>query len=428
MELLNRSTYDHGVLTVLEAIAVPLSILATVAILLFGAAAHSMVQSVGVLAGASEIGLEAGRIAVAVATGLVVVSGGALAVVGYRRVLESRFEDVRPLSLAVVPVVAIVAPVGYVVATTEALALPLWAFVLVVVAAHALAFRTIAVGSLRGNRIRTNMLAGAITGLPAFAVVVALASDYPVVGAGPLSQLLLAVVPETGMPFDRAFLVAAPLLVTTAYGLAFLQAGRETSDSPALGERLASIVPSIRSDEEDTRASESETSQTEPSTDDSEKAVAKSKRAPSGAATVNRRPRRKGPVVPSSPSGSGSRSPRATDSDVSDSIDTEREDDSSEHTSDSAADGSESDQDNQEETADSDESEGQPAVVSTSHGQGETDDVESTEEFASDTRIFAGDFGGYDADADPAEVCPDCGEDIPSDGAYTFCPLCGCEL
>ena len=46
----------------------------------------------------------------------------------------------------------------------------------------------------------------------------------------------------------------------------------------------------------------------------------------------------------------------------------------------------------------------------------------------SDTRIFTDDFGTYGATASPVEICPDCEEDIPSDGVYKFCPFCGSGL
>lgn len=405
MKSLNRLVVDRVVLVFLEVLAALAWLLAVGVAFLLGVGAHGAVQSAAELVGASDAALEIGRLTVAFATGLVVVSGGALAVAGYRRVLESRFEDVGSLSLTVAPIVGIVVPVAYVVATTEGLALPWWAFVLVAVAAHALAFRTITISSMQENRIESSMLVGAVATLPAIVAATTHAGDVPVVGEGPFEQLLLAVVARAGVPLEPAALVAAPLLVAAAYTL--LLAGP-----------VAGAISSAGTDDDRPQASEPTNERGEPSTDGS--GDVETRRATDRSPTERPRPRRRKPVVPSSPSDRGSRSRRTGD----DSSATESEDESpASDTGDEPADDSSGD-DEQEETTDESEPES-PAAVSPPE---QPEEADTTEKFASDTRIFAGGFGSHEGDADPAETCPDCDEEIPSDGAYTFCPLCGSEL
>lgn len=414
MQFPNRPDSGHGILPVLEVVAVVVWILAAVLVLYLATGVYAVVRIVAETAGASDLALALGRDAVAVLAGFGLVSGGALAVVGYAYAFETKFERIRPGWFAVVPLIGIVVPVGYVLATTGGLGLPTVAFVIVATAVHALAFRTIAVGSVLEGRERLGVLVGAVAAVPAATALVALSSSLPLVGDRAVVRTIQGGISWTGLPLYRPLLVVVPLAISAAYALVLIRT-EGGSDAPWVGivDRFGGVVPSVGIDRLRGRSSGSgPAARTGSSSDDSSTVV---RRVFEDSSAGDDRSARKRAVVPSSPSESGSATRRSG----------------------SSASGSSARNSSRSTGRDSRPSASERGVDS-SAGRGTTGRDESSsardgdadaggEETGSDTRIFVDDFDPADADDGPGD-CPDCGEAIPTDGSYTFCPFCGSEL
>lgn len=415
MRFPNRPDSDHGTLLLLEVIAILVWAVATVVVLLLASGVLGALRFVADVAGASATVLDVGWGVVTLVAALVIVSAGGLAVIGYRHAFAALLDDVRPLPIVIAPAIGIVVPVGYVAATSPELALPLWAFVIVASSAHALAFRVIAVESMLEDRELASVLIGVGTGIPAVTALVTVVADVPLVGDGVAVQTLAETVAASGIPLEQSLLLAVPLLVAAGYGVRELHdrwsesttqrpSGTVTRDASKVirrqvfddsshpekgGTRRKPVVPSSPSEGRSRRRSGSSRggSRSTPTRDDG---------ASNGSSTGGTR---SGGEKRKRPSGTGavsstseSRSPGAANSSRS-------------------ADSSPSSPDRRNDAS-----------------SPPSDDDGSSEGTGSDTRIFVDDIDQYGSGADPTGTCPDCNEEIPSDGAYTFCPFCGCEL
>lgn len=433
MQFPKRPDSGHGILPVLEVIAVVVWILAAVLVLYLATGAYAVVRFVAETAGANEFALALGRDTVAVLAGLGLVSGGALAVIGYVHVFATKFERIRPLWFGVVPLVGIVAPVGYVLATTGEPSFPTWTFVIVAIAAHALAFRTIAVGSVLEGQERLGVLAGAVASVPAATAILTLSSGLSVVGDRPVVHTIQGGISWTGIPLYRPLLVVVPLVIATAYTLVLIRT-EDGSDAPWAGvvDRFGGTVPSVGIGRLRDRSSGTEPSnRADSSSDDSSTVV---RRVFDSSSAGDDRSARRQAVVPSSPSESGSTRRRPSSSSGGSSA--RKSDRSKSGSADSGGSsvrgaktsGSASGSDSSARSNAGQSTTGRDESTSPARDEG-TDgaaDAES-EGTGSDTRIFVDDFDPAEVDDGPGD-CPDCGEAIPTDGSYTFCPFCGSEL
>lgn len=422
MRPLNRSGTGHDTLVLMELAAVPVAVLVTVFTLALAELVAAVVGVTNDAVAAGDLVPTVGNAAVGFGTLLLLVSGGGFLVVGYRRCFESRFDDVDPLSVVLVPILGIVVPIGYAFVATDSLGLSSWLFLPVAVSAHALAYRTIAIDSFREDRGRTSFVVGALTALPAVAVLVDVASG--ILGSErPIARTLDAVVASPDSPMVRAVLIAVPLLVTVCYGVGTLYRKQSLWDGPewsmprprlewpASRPRPGRSISRLRASIADRLSRD----RTDPSG-----------RQPAGAGTArassesNRRARTPSDVVPSSPGSASAGRRTSNDSDDSDySDDSDDAKSSDEATADSSPAGDRAAGDRREDAIAADAS---PAAETGAAADSTADGG------ASDTRIFVDDFDQYVPDESPVERCPDCDQEIPSDGVYNFCPFCGGEL
>ncbi|WP_254762018.1 zinc ribbon domain-containing protein [Natrinema marinum] len=421
MRLPNGSGTDHATLALLELVAVPVAVLATVLTLVLADVGFAAFRTAVTAAGGGDAVAELGTAVLAFGTLLVLVVGAGSLVAGYRRYVDDRFDVVSPLPLLLVPAVGIVCPIGYAVWDTGALRLSSPLFLLVAVAAHAFAYRTIALVSLREDRGRTSLVVGSLTGLPAVVALVALANatlgpDRPIgrtletVVAGPESQIV------------RTAVIAVPLLVTALYGVEALLGTQSRWERPNWSlprPRLSRLAHRLRN--------RTESSGRRPAGAASGRASSESGRSSRG--TARQTPRNpSNAVVPSSPGSGATRRSRSSD---------DRDGDAGASADDSTAASSATDDrsaDDSDATArdDGSPSEGNDDAAGTA-GAAETAGAvadSSTDDTGtgSDTQIFTADFDQYGADETPVDRCPDCEKEIPSDGVYNFCPFCGGEL
>ncbi len=418
MRLPNRSGTDHATLVFLELVAVPVAVLATLLTLVLADVGVAALRIAAGAAGGADAVVELGTTVLAFGTLLVLVIAGGFLVVGYRRFVGTRFEDVSPLSLLLVPVVGIVAPIGYAVWNTGALRLSSGLFLLVAIMMHALAYRTIAIDSLREDRGPASLVVGSLTALPAAVALVAFANGT--LGSDrPVGRTLHAVVAGTESPLVRTAVLAVPLLVTALYGIGTLsdtQVPRVRSDWSIPRPRLSRFDHLFRN--------RSEPSGRQPAGAASGRTSSESGRSSNGS-TRSDRNRTSGAVIPSSPGSGPARRGRSSDDDGDDSRPS-NERAAAASTDDRAASGSDAPRENdQSPSEDRDDATGDGATpgetVSATAGS-------STGGTGSDTQIFTDDFDQYVADELPVDRCPDCEKEIPSDGVYNFCPFCGGEL
>ncbi|SER20125.1 zinc ribbon domain-containing protein [Natrinema salaciae] len=449
MRLPIRSGTDHGTLVLLELGAVPVALLVTFFTL---ALAELVAAVVGVAldaAGASETIPEIATVVIGFGALVVLVTGGGHLVTGYRHCFESWFDDVSPLPVLLVPVVGIVVPIGYAFWQTGSLRPSSWLLLPVAVSANALAFRTIAIDSLREDRGRTSFVAGSLTALPAVAVLVDLAGEM--LGSGrPVVRTTDAVAVGWSSPAGRAAVIAVPLSVAVLYGVGTVYSRQSRWEPdwllPKSSDAIAALTSRARSLPRPGAVFVALTSRARSlprpgavfvaltSRDGSEP----SGRQPTGAGRASSNAARSGDrstarqrsgtareVVPSSP---------GTDAAPRGGASSPGTDDSSspaEATTDASADDDRSA--SAEETSDEREQPasaplGGPGAAASTVEKDGTDVAAGTDGTASDTRIFVDDFDQYVPDETPVETCPDCEEEIPSDGVYNFCPFCGGEL
>ncbi|WP_265108980.1 zinc ribbon domain-containing protein [Halosolutus halophilus] len=398
--------------------AVPIALLVTFFTL---ALAELVAVVLGVATDAVATGdtvLEVGHAVIGFGTLLVLVSGGGFLVAGYRYCFESWFDDVEPLPVVLVPVLGLAVPIGYAIWDTGSLQLSSWLFFPIAIAANALAFRTVAIDSLREDREdreRTSFVAASLTALPAVVVLV----DFAIGMLGserPVARTLDGVVVGTSAPMARAVVIAVPLLVTVLYGAGRLYSTQSRWDGPdwsipRLRNSLFDLVSRVRSNTSGRQLSGAGAGRV------SSKSARSSDR--SAASSAPSAPRssasRSNVVVPSSPGSTPSHRDGSSSDDSDDSkpsngraSDTSKEDERS--------------------TSATDTSKGSDRSASEDRGDASADDGSTTDGTGSDTRIFVDDFDQYGPDQTPVETCPECEEEIPSDGVYNFCPFCGGQL
>lgn len=400
---LPRVNSAHGTLAFIELAAVPVAILVTFLVLLLAAGVATVARSAGELLAIGGTAIEAIVGAVAVVTALVLLSAGGLAVVGYRDFVDRSFSTKKPILLLVVPAVGVVAPIAYGVVVLGTISFPL--FAIAVISAHALAFRTISIDSLLRARRRIGVLVGVLTGAPAVAALTVFVTDHLLdlggAGENEIAELLIGAMSGVGVPRQRWVLVAVPLLVTTAYVVQWTRTDTGGWSTP--GWVPSKLVGWI----------------TSPPTgwipDWSLRSVIERDRersAKSSRGTAPSRPPRGGRRAP--PPGSASRSGNKSSSGGS----------SAGRKSGSSAGGSSGSSGRRSGSASGGAAASASSRAGASGSTGDADDEGS----GSDTRIFTDDFGQYAGDGTPVERCPDCEEEIPSDGVYKFCPFCGHEL
>ncbi|MDS0476499.1 hypothetical protein [Natrinema sp. 1APR25-10V2] len=421
MRLPNRSGTDHATLVFLELVAVPVAVLATVLTLVLADVGVAALRIATAAAGGGDAVIELGTAVLAFGTLLVLATAGGFLVVGYRRFVGTRFEDVSPLPLLLVPVIGIVTPLGYAVWNTGALRLSSGLFLLAAIMTHALAYRTIAIDSLREDRGPASLVVGSLTALPAAVALVAFANGT--LGSDrPVGRTLDAVVAGTESPVVRTAVLAVPLLVTALYGIGTLsdtQVPRVRSDWSIPRPRLSRFDHLFRN--------RSEPSGHQPAGAASGRTSSESGRSSDGS-TRSDRNRTSGAVIPSSPGAGPARRGRSSDDDGNDGADSRPSNEraAASSTDDRAASSSDaSREDDQSPSEDRDDAGTDGATpgetVSAAAGS-------STGGTGSDTQIFTDDFDQYVADESPVDRCPDCEKEIPSDGVYNFCPFCGGEL
>lgn len=413
----NRSGNDHVTLVLLELVAVPVALLVT-----FFALALAELVAAAVRAGigavtASGTALEAGNAVIALGTLLALVTGGGLLVVGYRRYFELSFEEVNPIPVLLVPIVGIAVPVGYAVWDTSSLQLSWWLFLPVAVFAYALAYRTIAIDSRREDSGRTSVVVGSLTALPVVVALVDLASGMldPEL---PVARSLDAAVSGTGIPMERSVVIAVPLLVTALYGVERIYDTQSRWDGPDWSFSRPPLPTFDRPSFDLPSWDRTEPSGRQSTGAGAPRASAESARSSDGSvasaapsASTNRS-RTAGDVVPSSPGSKPARRGRSSSTD-----------DDSRPPDESATDATSGDD---RSASDSREESSADDAASTETGGAAAGS--STDGTGSDTQIFVDDFDQYVPEETPVETCPDCDEEIPSDGVYNFCPFCGGEL
>ncbi|WP_408956917.1 hypothetical protein [Natrinema sp. 74] len=435
MRLSSRAGTDHATLALIELVAVPVAALTTVLTLALADIGFVALRAAVAAAGGGHAVVDLGPAILAFGALLALATGAGLLVAGYRRYVATRFDDVSPLPLLLVPVIGVVAPIGYAVWNTGALWLPSWLLVPVAIAAHALAYRTIALDSLREDRGPASLVVGSLTALPAVVTLVDLANGA--LGPNrPIGRTLEGVVAGTGSPIVRTAVIAVPLLVATLYGIGSLSGVRSQWKVPDWS------IPRPRLSRFDHPLwNRSEPSGRQPAGTSAGRASSESDRSSSGSARPDRH-RPSNAVVPSSPGTQAARGGHASpDDDSGSSTDTA----ASQSTGDRAAD-----------SADATERDDRPASEEPDHTgtdvpeSGENDSADASEPAenageaadsspdetagsspdgtGSDTQIFVDDFDQYVADETPVDRCPDCDKEIPSDGVYNFCPFCGGEL
>jgi hypothetical protein len=419
----NRSGNDHETLVLLELVAVPIALLVTFFTLALAELLAVVVRMATDAAGAGSVVPMIVNAVIGLGTLLVLLGAGGLLVVGYRHCFESWFDDVNPLPLLLVPLIGLVAPVGYSIWNTGSPPLSSWLFVPVVISAYALAYRTIAIDSLREDRGHNSLIVGALTALPIVVVLLDLASRM--IGSGrPIARTLDPVAAGAGTPTVRSVMIAVPLLVTVLYGIETLYSRQSRWDgpdwsAPVSRNAISSRTPSIKSvpNPKDvisrlTSRIRSDSSGRQPTGAGAGRASSKSARSSSD-------------VVPSSPkTGAAPRS-------ASTSNDADSSNPSDEHTADTST-------DEQSSSSGTDTSDAADPAPSTQSGAADTADPSPAESATpgdssgdgggSDTRIFVDDFDEYVPDETPVETCPECEKEIPSDGVYNFCPFCGGDL
>ncbi|WP_254766637.1 zinc ribbon domain-containing protein [Salinilacihabitans rarus] len=397
----------HATLLGLELLAVPASVLAAGAALLLATGAVAVVRFAGALLGVGETTLDLVASAIVLATFLLLVSLGGAAVVGYRHVLEERFDDVEPIPTLAVPIAAIAVTVGYVAAAKGTLDLPQWAFAIVAIASHALAFRAVALDSVLENRPRLAVVVGALAAVPAALALVTVVDGT--FWSGTVSEAMLSAADGT-VPLDRSFLVAVPLAVTALYGVARVAEDDGRIDLTEWEERLAGATDRLADATPDRGLGS---------------------RGSSSSSAPRRTGHKRRSVVPSSPKGPSKGDAGGDSSSRSRSRSRSRSGSRGGKSKSSSSGPSGASRRGRSKSTEKKRPSASAGSGASSRDAGGTDpDASADEGTGSDTRIFAHDFGddADEVDETPVEVCPDCDEDIPSDGVYKFCPFCGCEL
>ncbi|MDF9744680.1 hypothetical protein [Natrinema salsiterrestre] len=420
----NGSGTDHETLVLLELVAVPIALLATFFTL---ALAELLAVAISMAIDAAGVGgavLPVVNVVIGLGTLLVLFGAGGLLVVGYRYCFDSWFDEVSALPVLLVPGIGIAVSVGYSIWTAGSIRLSSWLFFPIAISAYALAYRTIAIDSLRRDRERDGLVAGALTGFPVVVVLLDLASRM--IGSGrPIARTLDPVAVGGGTPTVRSVVIAVPLLVTALYGIETLYSRQSRWDGPDWSvpvsrNAISSRTPSARSLPNPRDAISDLTSRVRSDS---------SGRQPTGAGAgraSSKKARSSSDVVPSSP-GTGS-APRSgsTSNDAS----------SSTSSAERAAGTSADDGPSASSTDTSDEDDSSPTTQSEGAGTDDSSPADAVNSAAdsssdgsgSDTRIFVDDFDQYVPDETPVETCPDCEKEIPSDGVYNFCPFCGGDL
>ena len=445
MRLPDRPNNDYLTLHAVELAAIPLSVLVTVVVLLVAGGAMTFMRSLGEGTPASPLAPVVAGVAALLLAG---TAGGV--VLGYHRFFEQTDKGLNVPFLVALPLVGLAAPVAWAI-DSGTVELPLSLFVLAVVSAHLLAFRTIAMSSHRDERRRAGFVAGIAAGIPILLALVTIITDWlPGGAASAAGREFVGVVRWTELPLHRPVLVGAPLLVTLLYaGYRVVSDDDEDSIELSLpdtsrGSRLQSLpllsslsgLTGDSSSASDDAGSSSNGSRWQRKSESKSRSTAsrsdggKRKRSGPGTSRPKRRP---------SPHRSGSKSSRSRSassggsssgrSSASDSSGSSSSSSSSGNSNSSRSSGSTSSRSSsgssstgRSDSTGSGSSSAQGA--STSSGSAASSQ-QSGEETGSDTRIFTDDFGEYKSGAGTVDTCPDCNKEIPSDGVYEFCPFCG---
>lgn len=459
MRLPDRVNTDYLTLAALELAAVPLVVLVTVFVLFLGGGAMQVTESLG---GEFSVGTTIIDVLVqliVLLTTLLLLAGGGAAVTGYRRFFDRADSGLDSLVLIAVPALGVLAPLLYAFLSFGTFIEPVWLFVIAVVSAHALAFRTIALYSEPVVHRRIGLLVGCAAALPVvLALVTYLTTDVFVTNDLLSSRIsdagehLLDGLVWTALPdVRRSLLIGVPLLLTGAYvgyqsRMTDIQRGGSTQSIQLLNSpgRLFSITKILQgitrrsSSSSNGASSSSSEEQSRYQRKSNSKGRAASRPDGSGRERSDhdsaRPKRRRSPHR--SGDGSSSGSSRRSNSARSSSRDRSRSENQSEST------GSRNPGDrpsNSRSGNAGNKSEGKSATGGSSRSKssserssaGRSTDGSSGEEDAStgsDTRIFTDDFGEYGGDSEADAACPSCDKEIPTDGVYEFCPFCGQDL
>lgn len=460
MRLTDRVNTDHVTLVVIEAAAVPASILWTLVVLSLAGGAIAAARLVAGDSGLPALAVDLLVGLLVILTAAVLVGTAGLAVRGYHRFYDAATRRFHPVGLAAVPALGLVLPYAYAATQLGTTELPWYLAVVVIFAAHILAFREIAHYSRRDDDRRTGVRLGSLAGVPAVVALVSVVTSRVIVGGiDTAGEAMVGFVAWTGVPTGRPLLAALPLVVAAGYyGWRLLpDTARERVPTPSRGllraagrpaaspvgtlERARRHLPSLPSRSGSATDGSSWSgigSRSSESTGSSGSSQAPPPSSPGGRRSRSRRSRggsgSSGSGSGSAGSGSSARSANSRSSGGSSGSGSSSNGSSGRRSSSSSGGSSSRSKSSSRGSSSNGSSSGGSASGSSAGSSGGStggppDDGEGTE-MASDTRIFPGGFGGGGGGGggNPVEICPDCDKDIPSDGVYEFCPFCGSEL
>ena len=478
---LPRVNSAHGSLTVIELVVAPVAILTTFLVLYLAAGLVAATRNVGSLLGVGATGIELVIWLLVLMTVLALLSAGGLTVFGYRYVISRWFEDRSLTSFVLVPLIGVVVPFAYTVATTTSTVLSWWLFVIVALSTHALAFRAIAVHSLRYDIRRYDIFVATLTAIPAVVALTVFVTETLLVGPGDeIAQLLVSAITGPGITLERSVLVAVPLLTSVLYVIRWITAGDWswtdfdwpfTWTVPVVASSSWSIPdwsPVNRFGSDGRLRSWLTIDWSPPSwlafdwsrpdvferVHDRTVGGASKKRAatprsssaagwrgpPPVSSSLSKRSQKVGRSASGSNGASRSSSNGSSDAGTraSSGSSVVRVAEKSRRSDDGRADGSEVETSTMgrkevterrvESSADSSSSTKRSSTGAPSSSARRSGNGSSGEGTGSDTRIFVDDFGRYTSDGSPVESCPGCDEVVPSKSDCLFCPSCGHEL
>jgi len=465
---------DRLPLAAVEAAAAPPAVLGTLLVVVLGGVAATGVATLGERLGASTLLVEVAVGLVAVATLLVLLAAGGLAVEAYRRRFRRTGGGTQLLVGLFVPAVAVVGPLAYAAFELGTATPPWWLLGIAAVGANAAALRTAAMYSTSEGQQRRGVLVGALAALPAAVGLAVLITERFLGGAvAAAGRTLGDGLAASGVPRHGLLLVVLPLGVAAAFAITRARSAPTGASTPAetslprsatLPEpsrvpdaslrgalvyvRDRTSVPVPAGGLPGGRSSTESSPRSSPRSDGPDNRPPVSARSSEGDATGAGGSGGASRSESHSAAGDGGGRRSVGGTEGSNSVRRIGRDRSGSAGSGSGSGGSSSgsERSNARRSSTGNASAGGPGSGGSgsggsgsgrssldSSGAGDVGGSEADENTddggtGSDTRIFTGDFGSFDGGDDTVEHCPACEETIPSDGVYRFCPFCGEEL